>query len=167
MFTLSISVPVLKKRHEIFRAVFLDALVPLLESSRAHFNKRCIGTQELPNGKMQLTFTDGSQVEADVVLGADGIRSAIRKSVVGANGSGTEGVERENGEIDRVHGVAFTNTIAYRGLVPTHIALQNGVDADFARSPRCLIGKDKVIHFIFHFVQTLMILLSCQSFSIL
>lgn len=134
----------------IYRAVFLDALVPLLESTRAHFNKRCVGAQELTNGNIQITFADGSTAEADVLLGADGIRSVIRQSVISdANVITTQGTEKKEGEAGGVPRVAFTNTIAYRGLVPTHVAVQNGVDPDFAREPRCLVGKDKVAYSIF------------------
>lgn len=50
---------------------------------------------------VSLRFTDGSTEEADVVVGADGIHSAVRASILG-----TEHPE-------------FTGTVAYRGVVPT------------------------------------------------
>jgi salicylate hydroxylase len=47
--------------------------------------KRCVGA-ETRNGVAGLRFADGSSAEADVVVGADGIRSAVRASVFGGEG---------------------------------------------------------------------------------
>ena len=47
-----------------------------------------------------LTFADGSNADADVVIGADGIRSAVRESLFGPDAP------------------RFTGHIVWRGLVP-------------------------------------------------
>jgi salicylate hydroxylase len=47
--------------------------------------KRCTAA-ESRNGSAGLTFADGSSAEADVVVGCDGIRSAVRASVFGGEG---------------------------------------------------------------------------------
>ena len=49
---------------------------------------------------MRLQFANGVVIEADVAIGADGLRSAVRAALFGA---------------ERPH---FTGYIAYRGLVP-------------------------------------------------
>ena len=45
-----------------------------------HLGKRCT-TAESRNGVAGLGFADGSSAEADVVVGCDGIRSAVRASM--------------------------------------------------------------------------------------
>jgi salicylate hydroxylase len=55
-----------------------------------------------------LTFADGSTAEADVVVGADGIRSTVRESLFGPDAP------------------RFTGHIVWRGLVPTQ-ALPKGL----------------------------------------
>jgi salicylate hydroxylase len=55
-----------------------------------------------------LTFADGSEATADVVVGADGIRSSIRESLFGPDAP------------------RFTGHIVWRGLVPSH-ALPKGL----------------------------------------
>lgn len=114
----------------------------LLEPTRAHFNKRCVGARQLSDGQMQITFADGTTAEADVLLGADGIRSNVRTYVIGADKAGEDSSKKD--EIAEVVRVAFTNTIAYRGLVPLEQARQNGVDIDLTKRPHCIVGKDKV-----------------------
>jgi len=47
--------------------------------------KRC-ATVESRNGTAGLSFTDGTSAEADVVVGCDGIRSAVRASLFGGEG---------------------------------------------------------------------------------
>ena len=55
-----------------------------------------------PRGEgVSLRFADGSEEEVDVVVGADGIHSAVRRSILGP----------ESPE--------FTGTVAYRAVVPT------------------------------------------------
>ena len=70
----------------------------------------------------------------------------IRTFVVGAetssghaNGDGGA----SNGVADVVR-TAFTNTLAYRGLVPTEQAKERGVKIDLAKRPHCFVGSDKV-----------------------
>ena len=118
----------------------------LLEPSRAHFNKRCTGVRELPDSQIQISFADGTTAEADILLGADGIRSNIRTFVVDAETSsghanGDGGASNEVADVVRT---AFTNTLAYRGLVPTELAKERGVKIDLAKRPYCFVGSDKV-----------------------
>ncbi len=50
-----------------------------------HLGKRCVSV-EPRNGSAALTFADGSSAEADVVVGCDGIRSAVRSQIFGGEG---------------------------------------------------------------------------------
>jgi 2-polyprenyl-6-methoxyphenol hydroxylase-like FAD-dependent oxidoreductase len=47
--------------------------------------KRCTGV-ETRNGNVGISFADGSSVEADIVVGSDGIRSAVRACLFGGEG---------------------------------------------------------------------------------
>jgi salicylate hydroxylase len=50
-----------------------------------HVGKRCMRAECRPDSA-GLIFADGSSAEADVVVGCDGIRSAVRASVFGGEG---------------------------------------------------------------------------------
>jgi hypothetical protein len=75
-----------------------------------------------------LHFADGTQYEAELVIGADGIKSATRGAVVGT----------ENNVLQ------FTNTVAYRGLVSTEKLKQDGLKTDLGKRIWNFIGIDKV-----------------------
>ena len=113
----------------VHRAAFLDALVHHVDAERAHFHKRCTHLTESPTGKgIVLNFQDGSTAEADVVLGADGIKSVVRDAVVG----------------DGQKHMVFTNTVAYRGMIPATVLKDAGVKTTMDTRPLCWMGKDHV-----------------------
>jgi salicylate hydroxylase len=65
-----------------------------------HLGKRCTGVSS-QNGTVGLTFADGTSAEADLVVGCDGIRSAVRASVFGGDGP------------------RYAGTMCWRALAPT------------------------------------------------
>ncbi|KAI0361039.1 FAD/NAD-P-binding domain-containing protein [Trametes cingulata] len=111
----------------IHRAVFLDALVGVVDPAICHFNKRCIAITEPSPKRVLLHFSDGTTHETDIAIGADGIKSSVRKYILG-------GVD------DRL---AFSNTIAYRGLVPHATLKAAGFKTDLRESPACFMGPSK------------------------
>jgi salicylate hydroxylase len=64
-----------------------------------YLGRRLTGLRDGPDG-VRLTFADGATAEADVVVGADGIRSAVRQWVTGAEDT------------------VFSGTSGFRGIVP-------------------------------------------------
>lgn len=67
------------------RADFLDALVKLVPEGVARFGKRLEKLEEVDEvkgGGMLMTFADGSQAEASVVIGCDGIHSRVKQFVL-------------------------------------------------------------------------------------
>lgn len=70
-----------------------------LPAGCVQLNKRCTGIEQ-SNGTVGLAFADGSRTEADVVIGADGIRSAVRMAVFGN------------------HSARYVGTMCWRTLVP-------------------------------------------------
>ncbi|KAF8973500.1 salicylate hydroxylase [Flammula alnicola] len=108
----------------IYRPAFLEALVPLLDPSIIHFNKRATSIEKAPSGRQLLRFADNTTYEADLVIGADGIKSVTRSAVIGADATR----------------LGFSNTHAYRGLVPINALKTAGVKADVSSRPHCWVG---------------------------
>ncbi|THH13371.1 hypothetical protein EW146_g6830 [Bondarzewia mesenterica] len=124
----------------IHRAALLDGLITHLDSNATltHFNKRCmsVAPSSSKNAKYTLYFADGSTHETDVVIGADGIRSVVRNFVVG--------------DEKAKKALAYTNTVAYRGLVDTARLRSMGVKTELTPLPVCWMGEGKVcpsVHF--------------------
>ena len=83
----------------VHRADMLDVLSRSLAGARIHLGARCTEVASDERGA-RARFADGSAIEADVIVGADGLHSAVRRSLFGA---------------EAPH---FTGCICYRGLVP-------------------------------------------------
>ena len=66
----------------IHRADLLDILRTVVPDEPIQLGRRCTGLEQ-DESVARLTFADGSTAEADVVIGADGIHSAVRDAVVG------------------------------------------------------------------------------------
>ncbi|VDB92184.1 unnamed protein product [Peniophora sp. CBMAI 1063] len=117
------------------RAAFLDVLSHLLPTNaRSHFNKRCVSVYTDQEGRVRLRFTDDTVHEADVVIGADGIKSVVRTQVIGE-------------DADRL---VDTGTSAYRALIPVQRLHDANIRKEFLEdllkpSPRGYIGLDKHI----------------------
>src|SRR6185312_16285960 len=60
------------------RRVFAEALGPGV----VHHDRRCVAVSQ-DEGEARLAFADGSSAGADVVVGADGVHSAVRAAVAG------------------------------------------------------------------------------------
>ncbi|KZV75602.1 FAD/NAD-P-binding domain-containing protein [Peniophora sp. CONT] len=116
----------------LHRASFLEALADNIDNSMIteHFKKRCNHIQRLDSGRIRLNFADGTNHETDVVIGADGLKSTVRRFVLGL----PEGAHDES--------LVFTRTAAYRGLVPMDELRAAGAKTNFLQS-LCWFGKDK------------------------
>ena len=83
----------------VHRADLLDVLAHSLPSHIVTLGARCTGVE--PDGEVAVAhFQDGTEVEADMVVGADGIHSAVRASLFGPDAP------------------RFTGKICYRSVVP-------------------------------------------------
>ena len=84
----------------VHRADLLDVLADALPADMVTLGKRC--TQVEPDGDTAVArFADGTEIEADVIVGADGIHSAVRTSLFGPDAP------------------RFTGKICYRSVIPT------------------------------------------------
>lgn len=109
------------------RPVFIEAVETLLDPDIILLNKRCTSV-EIFESHSVVHFADGSSYSADLVLGADGIKSTVRNVVTG----------------DQQPRTVFMNTVAYRGLVHTDDLVKDGVQLDYTERPVCFVGMDKV-----------------------
>ena len=93
------------------RADLHSVLQQALPMDCVRLSARCTGVTQTADGAT-LTFTDGRTAGADIVVGADGIRSAVRESLYGADAP------------------RFTGHIVWRGLVPTNALPKGLIDPD-------------------------------------
>lgn len=93
----------------VHRARFLNELVKLLPEGAASFGKRLVGIEDDGEG-VELKFSDGTGARHDAVVGCDGIKSQVRKLLLGTE--------------DRTSEAVFSGKCCYRGLVPAEKAIE-------------------------------------------
>lgn len=81
------------------RSELLDELAEYIPAGICHYGMKCTNVEQDENG-VWATFDNGHVARGDVLIGADGIRSTVRRLIFGA--------------IDPV----FSGKVAYRGLIP-------------------------------------------------
>jgi salicylate hydroxylase len=114
--------------YQMHRADLLEALLRAVPPERVHVGHRLVSFDE--RGEVvEAAFANGARVEADVLVGADGIHSTVRGLLLGPQSP------------------RFTGCVAYRGLVPAERlrGLDLAVDAEVWMGP----GG----HFVHYFVQ--------------
>ncbi|MFJ7269989.1 FAD-dependent monooxygenase [Streptomyces sp. NPDC099050] len=84
--------------YTVHRADLHGALLSLVPSDRVHLGARCVGVTQQSDEAL-LHLSDGTTVEADLIVGADGIHSVAREQIVA----------------DRPR---YSGQTIYRGLVP-------------------------------------------------
>jgi salicylate hydroxylase len=84
----------------IHRADLLDLFASQLPADACRFGAACTGV-ELTDQGARATFKDGTSFEADLIIGADGVRSAVRGALFGTGD------------------LRWTGHQCYRALVPT------------------------------------------------
>jgi salicylate hydroxylase len=68
--------------YSFHRADLLDALASGLDHGAIHLGHRLTGVEE-QGDRVGLSFANGAQVEAEIVIAADGVRSVIRQALYG------------------------------------------------------------------------------------
>jgi salicylate hydroxylase len=85
--------------YNVHRADFLNLLFAALPKGTVNLGHRCVQLKE-DGDRVRLSFANGAQAEADVVIGADGIRSVVQREIGLQSRPTSEGI------------------MAYRGLIP-------------------------------------------------
>ncbi|WP_020106636.1 FAD-dependent monooxygenase [Nocardia sp. 348MFTsu5.1] len=73
------------KTHLIHRGDFIEALLGVLPEGMVHLGHKLSTVEDLGDRSV-LTFADGKTVEADLVIGADGIKSVVRQQLFSDKG---------------------------------------------------------------------------------
>ncbi|KAH7149099.1 hypothetical protein B0J13DRAFT_297191 [Dactylonectria estremocensis] len=114
-------------QNGVHRAHFLDELTKLLPANKVQFGKQIENISEDSEGQMTMTFADGTTAAADAVIGCDGIRSSVRKMIVGASHPSAQ--------------PTYSHKYAYRGLVPMDKAIE-AVGEERAQNACMHMGPD-------------------------
>ena len=114
---------------------------------RVDFGRRLIGADLTADGRVEAWFDDGSQVDADVLVGADGVHSTVRKLIDPAAPSGRYvGLTNFGGITTGVRLAAEPETwhlvFGRRAFFGYHLTPQGEV-VWFANVPRERIGPDE------------------------
>jgi 2-polyprenyl-6-methoxyphenol hydroxylase-like FAD-dependent oxidoreductase len=120
------------------RADLIDVLYRSLPERIFRLGARCVEV-ETGDTSARARFADGGEIEADIVVGADGIHSAVRESLFGPQAP------------------RFTGCACWRGLVPLE-ALPPGMissDGTMYMGPRShiiyyLVRRGELINFVAH-----------------
>jgi salicylate hydroxylase len=108
--------------YTFHRADLHGCLLDLLPADVVVLGRRCVGVRESPGGA-ELRFADGGTVTADLVVGADGIHSTVRKLLASDH-------------------PRFSGQVMYRGLVPAdrvpHLAAEPQVTLWLGAGRHCV-----------------------------
>ncbi|KAE9375639.1 FAD/NAD(P)-binding domain-containing protein [Stipitochalara longipes BDJ] len=119
---IEVQIPPGLEQSSVHRNDFLNVLIGCLPGggkSCVEFGKRLVDVKEAEDEKLVCVFADGMSVNADAVVGCDGLNSVSRSFVFG-----------KDSELSRPR---FTGKIAYRAIVPMEKAV-NAIGEKQARN---------------------------------
>ena len=104
------------------RAILQQLLAKRLDAGdNIHFSKRLASYSEpTANGPITLNFKDGTTATCDVLIGSDGVRSAVRRTMFNeyADEAEQRGQSQESARLRDMVEPVFSGQVAYRGLAP-------------------------------------------------
>ncbi|KAH8894145.1 FAD/NAD(P)-binding domain-containing protein [Thozetella sp. PMI_491] len=74
------NIPLHRRSCRLVRAKLQSALLKNVDKTHVHVSKRLVRVEHLVDNRVRIRFDDGFVDEVDLLVGADGIRSLIRKS---------------------------------------------------------------------------------------
>lgn len=111
------------------RSDFLDELIKHMPEGMARFGMRATHyTEDSSSGRVTLHFKDGSTASHDAVIGCDGIKSSIRKTLL----SSTSRPEAAS--------AVFSGKYCYRGLIPMDEAVA-ALGDEMAKNAQMYLGR--------------------------
>jgi salicylate hydroxylase len=122
----------------VHRADLVEVLRQQLPDNVIHLDARCTEVETGDNGA-RACFAGGEKIEADLVVGADGIRSVVRQSLFGRDAP------------------LFTGSVCWRGLVPLDAFPPGLISTDLTlyMGPRShvihfMVRRGTLINFVAH-----------------
>ena len=116
-------------RHRSISRITLRRILLAGLENEVQFDKRFLRYDETPDGAIRVHFEDGSSAQADLLVAADGVNSAVRKQYLPNAEPIDTGVVGIGGTIPLTHGVM--------ALAP-HLLLDGPVMVVPARLAACL-----------------------------
>jgi hypothetical protein len=100
-----------------FHAVLLNHLPTRCRTSSS---KRLESYEQQPDAPIMLHFQDGSTATCDILIGADGLKSAVRKTMFQEAATWAESQHRntEAAELRNLSEPRFSGAFCYRALIP-------------------------------------------------
>lgn len=115
-----------KGRKTIARAELLRGLMELIPKERVKFGKR-VKSIESNAEAVDVQFEDGEQIQADCIIGADGMRSPTRSYILGPEHPATAPKNHDGWHI-------------YRRMMPMEKAIANGIDTKWTKYVPIFLG---------------------------
>lgn len=102
----------------LHRADFQRAILKNLPNNcDTHFHKKLITYDDKEGGPIVLHFADGSTAECDVLIGSDGIKSAVRYTLYQSLATANIITQEESTSPNPI----WSGSVAYRGLIPREV----------------------------------------------
>jgi salicylate hydroxylase len=116
------------ERSSAHRKALLEIMKSLIPAGTVVFNKRIVNLEQTPGSKVAIAFQDGTNVEADIVVGCDGIKGISRRAVL------------ESRYPEEVR-AKYNHTYVYRGIAPMEEATKR--IGSYAEDARWWMGKGR------------------------
>jgi salicylate hydroxylase len=126
------------------RADFQQVLLRRLQNScKAHYSKRLRSYKQRLSGPIELLFEDGSVTSCDVLIGADGLKSAVRRTFLAEKAEWAKSEEKwaEVANINASVDPVWSGTNAYRALIPADRLRARAPDHPIFREPTQVSGQ--------------------------
>ncbi|EHA25750.1 hypothetical protein ASPNIDRAFT_43836 [Aspergillus niger ATCC 1015] len=129
--------------EQAHRHAVLEIMTKYISVEKVRFSKTLVGIQQYA-GKVILKFADGDTAEASILVGADGIKSMVRKHVLGP---------LYPSQVEPV----YADSYCYRGVIPISVAREifgdlTDVAKMFVGDKRCcityMISKGEEFNFL-------------------
>ncbi|KAI0248756.1 salicylate hydroxylase [Lactifluus subvellereus] len=132
----------------LHRAEFHEVLLNRLPSQcRTFTSKRLESYTQQPDAPIQLRFQDGSTATCDILIGADGLKSAVRKKMLQEAAAEVEmqNWDAEAAELRSLIEPRFSGVFSYRTLIPAERLSRIAPRHRVFSSPVQYLGKNKHI----------------------
>ncbi|TBU45377.1 FAD/NAD(P)-binding domain-containing protein [Dichomitus squalens] len=132
--------------HTFHRSMLQQLLAKHLDAGdKIHFSKRLVSYSEPAStvDPIVLNFKDGTTATCDLVIGSDGVRSAVRRTMFStfADEAEKNGKTEEASKLRAMVEPVWTGEVAYRGLTPASALSEDLVK--FTSSLQIFVGKNR------------------------